>query len=93
MFQIGFVDCANRFSMSIFSALEPESSMITFTGSDSISTSLSRFTATEIEGGDYLKYFGKRQLIIQGRQLIKGWLLFKEIWHLHTLVLNGRANY
>lgn len=66
MFQIGFVDCANQFSMSIFSALEPESSMITFTGSDSISTSLSRFTATEIEVGDYFN------ISVKGSSLFKG---------------------
>ena len=52
--------------MSIFSALEPESSMITFTGSDSISTSLSRFTATEIEGGDYFN------ISVKGSSLFKG---------------------
>ena len=34
--------------MSISSASEPESSLITFTGSDSISASSSRFTETEI---------------------------------------------
>ena len=32
-----------------------------------------------IEGGDYFKYFHQRVGIIQGRQLIKGQLLFKEM--------------
>ena len=46
VFQICFVDYGNQCSMSISSASEPESSLITLTGSDSISDF--RFTATEI---------------------------------------------
>lgn len=43
MFQINFVNYSNQCSAS-----EPELSLITFTGSDSISASSSRFTVTEI---------------------------------------------
>ena len=32
------------------------------------------------EGGSYFKYCHQRGVIIRGRQLIKGRLLFKEIW-------------
>ena len=32
-----------------------------------------------LEGGDYFNYFRQRGVIIRGRQLIEGWLLFEEI--------------
>ena len=32
-----------------------------------------------LEGGDYFKYFCQRKVIIRGRQLIEGRLLFEEI--------------
>ena len=34
-----------------------------------------------LEGGDYFKYFRQRGVIIRGRQLIEGRLLFEEIWY------------
>ena len=42
------VSLINQCSMSMSSASEPESSLITFTGPDSISASSSRFTAMQI---------------------------------------------
>ena len=86
VFQICFVDYGNQCSMSISSASEPESSLMTLTGSDPISASSFRFTATEIpakwqgegevgrlfEGGDYFKYFGERGAINRGTAIIRG---------------------
>ena len=39
-----------------------------------------------LEGGNYFKYFCVRAAIIRGRQLIKGWLLFKEISYFVFLI-------
>lgn len=77
-----------------FQASESKSSMIIFTGSDSISASLSRFTTMVIPdtrkrngkkgGGDYLRgpivlnILG-RGANIRGRRFIEGRLLFKDI--------------
>ena len=55
MFQICFVDYGNQ---SIYSASESQSLVITFTGSESISASLSRFTTMEIP--DTRKRNGKK---------------------------------
>ena len=43
------------------------------------------------KGGDYFQYFCLRRLgvaIIRGRQLIKGWLLFKEIWYFYLHMIS-----
>ena len=34
------------------------------------------------EEGNYFEHFGQRGTIIQGRWLIEGWLLFKEVRYL-----------
>ena len=34
------------------------------------------------EGGNYFEHFRERGMIIQGRGLIEGWLLFEEIRYL-----------
>ena len=61
MFQICFVDYGNQCSMSISSAPEPESSLMTLTGSEGRGRGGALF-----QGGDYFKYFGQRGAINRG---------------------------
>ena len=99
VFQICFVDYGNQCSMSMSSASEPESSLMTLTGSDSISASSFRFTATEIpakwrgegevgrlfEGGDY-----SREAIILNIS-VKGGDYSKEAINRGTAIIRGNT--
>ena len=80
VFQICFVDYGNQCSMSICSVSQPESSLITLTGSDFISAFSFKLTATEIpakwqgegEGGDYSREAIILNISVKGGRLFEG---------------------
>ena len=70
--------------MSISSASDLDLSLISFAGSDSTLTwqggdKRKRKRQEGLGGGDYFKYIFLKGVIIRGRQLIKGRLLFEEM--------------
>lgn len=84
---MGFLSVPN---LARYQFSELELSLISFTGSDSMSTSkggnkrkrkLARGVGwgQSFKGGNYFKYFHRRGVIIRRRQLIEGWLLLEEI--------------
>ena len=74
--------------MSISLASEPESSLMTSTGSED-QRGGGEGGGRLFKGGNYFKYFGQRGrgggVIIRGRQLIEGRLLFEEIRYICRL--------
>ena len=81
MFQINFVNYSNQCSAS-----EPELSLITFIGSDSISASSSRFTVTEIP--DKGKKKCREGGVILGRRIFQ---IFQSKWSDYSRKLINRG--